>query len=224
MRARSSLVDATAEELRQMILSGQWRQGEFLPPQRELATRFEVGTSTIREAVQCLIAVGLLQSHPGKGTWVRAYSLDTLVDPRAAKARLGQLNAYSLCEARAVVEVALSGFAAERAAPQDVAQIRMALDAMRAHSADTAAFVKADLDFHLAVANAAHNDLLGQFYHLARTLLEEVIHELIALPNVKQESIAIQAGILAAIEARDPRQARHAAEKHMQYIYRLVEQ
>ena len=54
-----------------MIVGGQLRPGEYLPPQRELAARFGVGASTMREAVQTLIAVGLLQSHPGKGTWVR---------------------------------------------------------------------------------------------------------------------------------------------------------
>ncbi len=54
-----------------MIVGGQLRPGEFLPPQRELAALFGVGASTMREAVQTLIAVGLLQSHPGKGTWVR---------------------------------------------------------------------------------------------------------------------------------------------------------
>jgi GntR family transcriptional regulator, transcriptional repressor for pyruvate dehydrogenase complex len=227
MRARSSLVDEAADDLRQMILSGQLQPGEFLPPQKELAARFEVGTSTIREAVQSLIAVGLLQAHPGKGTWVREdalHAMDTLIHPSAVKTRLGQLNARSLCEARAVVEVALSEFAALRATPEDLRKIRTALEAMRERVDDTTAFVKADLDFHVAVANAGHNDLLAQFYHLAHTLLEEVIHELISLPNVKQESIEIQGAVLEAIEGHNPHAARLAAEQHMQYIYRLLEQ
>ena len=107
MRTRSSLVDDTATELRQMIVGGQLRPGEYLPPQRELAARFGVGASTMREAVQTLIAVGLLQSHPGKGTWVREDAGAGLIHPEAVKARLGELNARSLAEARSVVEVAL---------------------------------------------------------------------------------------------------------------------
>ena len=66
---------------------------ELLPPQRELTARFGVGASTMREAVQTLIAVGLLQSHPGKGTWVREDAGAGLIHPEAVRARLGELNA-----------------------------------------------------------------------------------------------------------------------------------
>ena len=223
MRTRSSLVDDTAAELRQMIVAGQLRPGEFLPPQRELAARFGVGASTIREAVQTLIAVGLLQSHPGKGTWVREDSGIGLIHPEAVKARLGELNARSLAEARSVVEVALSEFAAIRATADDLARIRAAMTAMRENADDLPAFIRADFEFHLAIADAGHNELLAQFYHLTRTLFKEVSYELISLPTVQEESIDIQAAVLKAIEEHDPRQARQAAEAHMQYIYRLLE-
>ncbi len=224
MRTRSSLVDDTVDELRQMIQGGQFGPGEFLPPQRELAARFGVGASTIREAVQVLIAVGLLQSHPGKGTWVREDAGSSMIHPEAVKARLGELNARSLAEARSVVEVALSEFAATRATDEDLAQIRAAMAAMREPAADLPAFIRADFEFHLAIAVAGHNDLLAQFYHLTRTLFKEVSYELISLPNVQEESIEIQAAVLKAIEARDPQRARQAAEAHMQYIYRLLEE
>ena len=75
-----------------MIVGGQLQPGEFLPPQKELAVRFGVGASTIREAVQTLIAVGLLRSHPGKGTWVQEDSGVGLIHPEAVKARLGELE------------------------------------------------------------------------------------------------------------------------------------
>lgn len=224
MRTKSSLVDDTADELRRMILSGQCGPGEFLPPQRELAERFGVGASTIREAVQVLIAVGLLQSHPGKGTWVREDSEVGLIHPKAVKARLGELKARSLAEARSVVEVALSEFAAARATEEDIAQIRAALVAMRENAADLPAFIRADFDFHVAIAKAGHNDLLAQFYHLTRTLFKEVSYELISLPTVQEESIEIQAAVFRAIEERNPQRARQAAEAHMQYIYRLLDQ
>jgi len=91
-------------------------------------------------------------------------------------------------------------------------------------AADLPAFIRADFEFHLAIADAGHNELLAQFYHLTRTLFKKVSYELISLPAVQEESIAIQAAVLMAIEARDPREARQAAEAHMQYIYRLLEQ
>ena len=98
------------------------------------------------------------------------------------------------------------------------------MTAMRENAADLPAFIRADFEFHLAIADAGHNELLAQFYHLTRTLFEEVSYELISLPDVQQESIEIQAAVLTAIEAHDPQRARQAAEAHMQYIYRLLEQ
>mgnify|MGYP001131815656 CR=1 FL=1 len=67
---RHSLVTNLTHELRQMILDGQIQPGEYLPSQKDLAARFGVGLSTIHEAVQVLVAGGLLQARPGKGTWV----------------------------------------------------------------------------------------------------------------------------------------------------------
>ena len=79
------------------------------------------------------------------------------------------------------------------------------MTAMRENAADLPAFIRADFEFHLAIADAGHNELLAQFYHLTRTLFKEVSYELISLPAVQEESIAIQAAVLKAIEARDPR-------------------
>jgi GntR family transcriptional repressor for pyruvate dehydrogenase complex len=78
---RSTLVHGVAEQLRHMILTGDVQPGEYLPSRKELAARFGVGISTVHEAIQALTAVGLVASHPGKGTWVREDALDTLIHP-----------------------------------------------------------------------------------------------------------------------------------------------
>ncbi len=219
---KNTLVDGVAHELRQMILTGEIQPGEFLPTRKELAAQFGVGLSTVHEAIQALSAVGMLASRPGKGTWVREDVLDTLIHPAAVQTRLGELNARQVYEARFVIEVALTEFAAERAAPEDIKRIWDAVKAMEATIADDEAFVKADLEFHLAVARAGHNELLEQFYHLSRKLLSKVIAEMIKLPNVKQDSIRLQRAIAQAIEQREPGKARQTAVDHMEYVDHLL--
>ncbi len=215
---KNTLVDQVVDELRHMILSGKVGPGEFLPPRKNLAAQFGVGLSTIHEAIQALAAVGMVNSHPGKGTWVRDDALDTLIHPDVVEARLGDLNARQIYEARSVIEVALTKFAAERATPEEVKQIWDALKAMEAAGDDDQAFVEADLEFHLAVAKAGHNELLEQFYHLARKLFSEVIAEMVKLPQVKEDAIRLQRAIAQAIEQRDPDQARQAAMNHMRSV------
>jgi GntR family transcriptional repressor for pyruvate dehydrogenase complex len=218
-----TLVDEVAQNLRDMILSGEIGPGEFLPSRKDLAVRFGVGISTVHEAVQALTAVGLLTSRPGKGTWVRHDAFETLIHPAAVETRLGELEARRLCEARAVIEVALTELAAQRATETDTQQIWQALEWMEATLDDDEAFVDADVAFHIAVARAGHNELLEQFYYLARKLLAVTIGDLIRLPRVKEEAVVIQRQIVRAITAGDAAGARRAALDHMEIIERLLD-
>jgi GntR family transcriptional repressor for pyruvate dehydrogenase complex len=220
---RSTLVNDVVHELREMILAGEVQPGELLPPRKDLAVQFGVGLSTISEAIQVLSAVGLLASRPGKGTWMRHDALDSFISPAAVKARLGELNARQVCEARSVIEVALTELAAQRATPEDIKRIRDALNAMEATVNGSAAFVEADWEFHLAVARAGRNELLEQFYHLSRRLLLEVISEMLKIPNVEQDAIPLQRAIAQAIERHDLRSARKAALAHMEYLGLLLD-
>ncbi|MGD1994321.1 MAG: FCD domain-containing protein [Anaerolineae bacterium] len=223
MRNRS-LVDRVADEVRQMILAGEIAPGEFLPPRKDLAAEFGVGLSTVNEAIQALTAVGLLSSRAGKGTWVREDALDVLIPPSMVRSRLGELNARQLAEARSVIEVALAEFAARRATHADLSRIWEALQAMEEAVEEDAAFVEADLAFHVAVARAAHNEILEQFYHLSRELLSEVTAELVKLPHVKREGIRLQGEIAQAIADHDVERARQGTLDHMGVIYELIEQ
>ncbi|MFN2186463.1 MAG: FadR/GntR family transcriptional regulator [Anaerolineae bacterium] len=220
---RSTLVHSVAEQLRQMILAGDVQPGEYLPSRKDLAARFGVGISTIHEAIQALTALGLVASHPGKGTWVREDALETIVHRSEFESRFGELDAHLVCEARSVIEVALTELAAQRAASEDVERIWEAIAAMEAATQSTVDFVEADLDFHLAVAQAGKNSLLEQFYHISRKLLSRVVTELVREQAAREESIRIQRVIAKAIEQRDPLQARQAALDHMDYIGRLLE-
>jgi GntR family transcriptional repressor for pyruvate dehydrogenase complex len=221
---RSTLVRDVAKELRQRIFRGDVRPGEYLPSRKDLAAEFGVGMSTMHEALQALSAVGLVASHPGKGTWVRDDALDTLFHPDAVEGRLGELDAWQVYEARSVIEVALTELAAQRATPKDLEQIWQALGAMEAATDDDDRFTQADLAFHLAVARAGQNVLLEQLYHLSRKMLSKVIAGWVRRPGVKEKSIHIQRNIAQAIETGDLVQARQAALEHMTYIASLLDE
>ncbi len=222
-RRKPTLVDNVVHIVREMILEGEVQPGGFLPPRKVMAGRLGVGVSTVHEAMQALAAVGLVDSRPGKGTWVRPDALETLIHPSAVETRLGTLRARQIFEARAAIEVALTQFAAQRATPEDVEHIFHPLDELEAVVDDDQKFVEADLAFHLAVAQAAHSVLLEQFYHLSRKLLAEIIAQIIQIPSVKEEGAAIQRRIAESIARHDAAGARQAALEHMRVIEELVE-
>jgi len=220
----TTLVDDVVDQIRQKILAGEMQPGDFLPTRRELASLYGVGLSTVHEAIQALSAVGMLDSRPGKGTWVREDALDGLIHPETVRTRLGDLDVAGVYEARSVMEVTLTRMAAERSTPADIGRIREALERMEACLDNNEAFVAADLDFHLAVAKASKNELLEQFYYLSRRLIGEAIHEMVDRPGVKQDSVLYQRAIVSAIEDRDPAAAERAARTHMGYVDRMLEQ
>ena len=200
---RNTLVDDTADRLRQMIFSGQIKPGELLPSRKELAAQFGVGIATIHEAIKSLNAVGLVESRPGKGTWVSQNALQSVIHPSMILNRFGPIDVYAVYEARMALEVALAELAAEKATPEEIAQMMDHLEAAQKVIEEDAEFVRVDWDFHMTVANASHNVLLQAFYNLSRELLLELIRDVIRLPLVKEEASQLHKEEALAIAAHD---------------------
>ena len=215
---RNTLVDDTADKIRQMIFGGEIKPGELLPPRKELAAQFGVGISTIHEAVKSLDAVGLVESRPGKGTWVRHNALDSVINPSLITNRFGDIDVETIYETRLMLEVALAELAAEKATPEDIENMWSALNKSREVMDDDDAFIQADWDFHMAVAKACHNVLIETFYYLSRELLLDFASDAIQLPRVREEASQMHVEQAKAIEAHDVQKARQIALEHMLYI------
>ena len=205
---RSTLVDDTADRIRQMIFTGQIKPGELLPTRKELATQFGVGIATVHEAIKSLGAVGLVESRPGKGTWVSHNALQSVIHPSMILNRFGPIDVYAVYEARMALEVALAELAAEKATPEEIERMMADLEAAQKVIDDDDEFVRVDWDFHMTVANATHNVLLQAFYNLSRELLLELIRDVIKLPLVKQEASQLHREEALAIAAHDVDAAR----------------
>jgi GntR family transcriptional regulator, transcriptional repressor for pyruvate dehydrogenase complex len=215
---RNTLAEDTADQIRSLIFTGELKPGQILPTRDELGTRFGVGRSTINEAIQILASVGLVDSRPGKGTWVREDAVEEMIHPDAVRAHLGSIDARMLFDARTLIEVDLTAKAAANATEEECRAIWAALAKMKEALDDDAAFLEADLSFHMLVATGAHNSLLAAFYRLCRRLLTEVISDLIKLPSVKQDALALQRAIAEAIARHDSEGARAAALAHMRSL------
>jgi DNA-binding FadR family transcriptional regulator len=206
--SRDNLTDAVIQEIQQMILCGAVMPGGWLMPQPELARQLGVGLSTVREAVKGLTLLGVLSPQPGRGTYVNDDALPLLRMLNLLKTRLSDLDLETLYETRALLEVTITELAAERATQDQINQIAAALDRMRAAGDDDHAFHEADLAFHLAVAAAARNPLLEQFFHITANLMTAVNEQFSGIPGMKEAGLQLQAEIYAAICVHDVKRAR----------------
>ncbi|HWJ67006.1 MAG TPA: FadR/GntR family transcriptional regulator [Nocardioides sp.] len=158
----ASLVDQAIEGMRGMLASGEWSVGARIPPEPVLAASLGVSRNTVREAVKALAHVGVLEVRRGDGTYVTARTEVQALIRRQAD-RVDQAHLF---EVRHGIEVQAASLAAARRTDADLAELdaimvrrQAALDAR-----DGAAFVDADVDFHVAVVAAAHNPLLAELY------------------------------------------------------------
>ncbi len=153
-----------AHHLGSAIVSGRISPGSLLTGEVANAEALNVSRSAYREAVQVLTAKGLVESRPRAGTRVLPRSRWNLLDPMVlAWAFTGEPEAdfvRDLFELRAVVEPAIARFAAERRSAEELARLQEALDGMQRHTLATEAGRAADRDFHEALLEAAHNEVM----------------------------------------------------------------
>lgn len=210
-----ALTDRVIRKIQDLIWRGDVLPGDYLPSQQELAGKFGVGLSTIREAVKGLSLLGLVDAHAGRGTRVLPDALKILNNSMLMKANLGSVEAEQVMEARQAIEGALTRLAAERASAEDIAEIETILQEMQGLVDDSEAFVRADVRFHMAVARAGRNEVLLQTYYLIRSLLEEMVRQADELPGGKNRAIANHQKILAGIRDHKPELAQAATERQI---------
>jgi GntR family transcriptional repressor for pyruvate dehydrogenase complex len=211
---RTTVVDEIVQRLVGLIIDEGLKPGDQLMPERELMARLEVGRSSLREAIKTLCALGVLEIKRGTGTFVGYGDTSMLTKPLAWGFFLNQTSIQQVIEARSVIEVALAGWAAERATEEEIAALGRLLEQLEAGQDDMASYVERDLAFHLAIARASHNDMLANvlvmFQRVLRVWMETTYKE----SRSTTASMAVHREIYAAIRTRDVATARDAMADH----------
>lgn len=156
---RVSVVDELVEQMTRKIIAGAWPPGTALPSLREFAADTGVSTLSVREAIRTLQARGWVEARHGIGTFV----LDQNEDVRFSPWALGASDTdefVELVEAREAIESAIIKLAAERRTNEQLTTLEGLLDDMRAAGSDCDRFLAADAEFHIMLAEAAHNRIL----------------------------------------------------------------
>jgi GntR family transcriptional repressor for pyruvate dehydrogenase complex len=221
---RDPLTNRVIRQIKDLIWRGEVTPGEYLPPQPVLASQLGVGLSTIREAVKALSLIGLLEPLPGRGTLVMPDAMKILSSDAAMRANLPPVELSEVLEARQVLESTLARMAAERATPEDVAEIQACLDEMERVADDSQAFTHADMRFHLTVARASRNQVLTQSYYFIQGLLEEAIKRADALPGGIERALVNHRDMLAGIRNRNPEEAQRASERQIMDVAEYFKQ
>lgn len=198
------------------IVTGQLAEGSLLPGDQELLTRYRVSRTVLREALKTLSAKGLVQARARVGTRVQPRSGWNLFDPEVlmwhAEAGFRPEFLAHLAEIRMALEPEAAALAALRSTPASLERINDWAERMAEPQISLDEFVKADLGFHLAVADAAANP----FFVSISTLIEVVLVAMLTIsspaedPERLAESVEQHRRIARAIANGSPEEARLA--------------
>jgi GntR family transcriptional regulator, transcriptional repressor for pyruvate dehydrogenase complex len=219
---RTTITEAAFEQLIANVVNGVWAAGDRLPPERDLCQQFGIARTSLREALKAMELVGMVDSRVGDGTFVCARS-EFLSRPLLwAFTGTDHTELQDIMEARTIIEENLAGLAAERASKDEVAQIGVAIQQMRDSIAENSSILDADMSFHLAIANAAHNEVLKNAVQLLRNVTRQWLYYKVLIPNVAPVVLSRHKAIYRAIAARKPSAARSAMRKHLEETMQLV--
>lgn len=216
---RAPLVDQAIASLRDRVVAGVWRVGTRLPSEPALAAELGVGRSTLREAVRALAHAGVLEVRQGSGTFVRAA-------PAAAElaVRLQRAQALEVYEVRRALEVEAAATAAERRTEADLERIDAALERRQAARAAglRAPMLTADLAFHRAVVDAAHNPLLSELYAAALSSISRAIEDVVGDRALTEDTSGLHQDLATAVRRRDVTAAVAAVRTHLDGTHRAL--
>lgn len=222
--------DAIARDLERRILAGEFKSGDRLPAERQLAEELGVSRASLREAIQRLTARGWLVARQGEGTFVTGQLEAGFAEPWLEMVESHPAVREDLLEFRHMLEAKAAELAAQRASDDDLAHIGAAYDALEAAFAgeDLQALVNADLGFHQALARAAHNSVFSQLsaslLRVMRDHIELNLSILIRIPSAREQLREQHRAVWSAILGRDAKGAHDAAEAHIDYVrQRLTE-
>ena len=168
---RYSLSQQVADQLETRIAKGVYAIGEKIPTETELTEMFDVSRNTLREAIQSLTSVGILEVRQGDGTYVRATNRFNA----HMKKEYEKVSLENILEVRNALEITIAQLAAKRRTEADLCSIHEALLQRQQNVNTVRENTQADINFHMAIAEACHNAILLNLYVSIFSYLESHI-------------------------------------------------
>jgi len=210
-------------QIKQLISKGELKPGDRIPSERELATMLGVSRPSVREAIMVLEAMGFLDSRQGGGTYVKALTEGSIMNPLAKLVEMRDPEVLrSLAEVRMGLESWSAYLAAQRATDADIAEMRRLYEIMKKAAAKGGWSPDVDAEFHYAITAASHNSLqmhvLDSIHSLFHATIQVALMEFYQQEGHVRLLLDHHRDIMEAIAAHDPELARQKMMEHLAMV------
>ena len=215
---RQSVGEQVFEQLKEQIINNEWKKGEKIPSENDLALSFGVSRITVRQALQKLMALGLIETRLGEGSFIRDAAPGINMNPLIPIAYLNENSLLEILEYRKVLEGNVAELAAQKASAEELVELEEAYIRMEQLKDDLEKFSKADLNFHLLLANMTKNSLIIQTFHIFNDVLNRAFSQ-ITLKRGNTAGIYYHKLLLEAVKTRNSSEAKRIMDEHMEDLY-----
>ena len=210
-------------QIKSLIIKGDLKPGDVLPPERKLISLLKVSRPSLREALNTLTAMGFLEISQRHRTVVKSLAAGSITEPLHRLLKEDMQTVFELIEVRKAMETWNAYHAAERATVADIARLEKSTESMRIKIEQEMSVVEADANFHLTISEATHNKIQTHLMFSIYDILKESLGKY--LESINMSDIFDQhCKVVEAIIKRDPDLAAVRMRAHLDYVESSVKE
>ncbi len=226
MNGQRKKSEVAAAQIERAILSGEYKPGDRLPPERVLAERFAVSRSILREAVKYMASLGLLRTEAQSGTYVTDYSreasLEFLIYLLDNNEPIDPVILRSLLEFRDILEIGAAERAAERSGPAFLEELEKRLEDLKAAGDNPAALAERDYALHAAVIDRTGNIALRLLFNACRSVYLFYAQEFYRVDGHLETTLAQLQELIESFRRRNPERAASVMRSTLAYGREMI--
>jgi len=209
------------EQIKDFIIQGHLNVGDKLPTEMELAEKFNVSRTSVREALSALSLTGILEIRQGEGIFIKKAPSNAIIEPLTFIMLLEKDQIQNILEVRKALEIETAALAAQRRDEQDIECLRSLIEAMEKDLPQAKNSAKIDLEFHLALAKACKNPLMDRLMNTVQGTISEnlaVTRTLWLNSGSTQRLYEEHKEIYLAVADQDTERARQVMYEHLSKV------
>lgn len=202
------------EQLKAKILQRQWAPGTRLPSESDLSQVLGVSRVSVREGLQRLVSLGLLETRHGEGTFVKGYSASAYLNTLLPLLALSPTDILDVLEYRLIMEKGTAALVVAKAEDGDIRDLERTYASMVELKSDLAGFARADLEFHLILARISRNPILIKVNGIILDLLSASMESIVTALGTR-DGLHYHQRIIEAVKERDAAKTEALIEEHI---------
>lgn len=212
--------DNLAQRILSLIREKGLKTGDKLPPERELSSILNVSRPSLREALNALKLMNIIENRQGSGTFVSSLTPEKLVEHLDIEFALDDSTYANLLQARTILEAGMVALAAENIGDEEIYEIEKCLDEAIQVIDDPETFMSYDIDLHRRIMEVAGNRIIQAFMHSIDRISIYSRRRTGDDMEVRRQAVDDHREIVTALKAHDPDAARKAMIAHLSHVGR----